>query len=160
MHCSSLVPGCEAVQGQGASDAVVVVVGMLAGCTGSASQWRGRRLIGQEVPTGIARAPQAQSAWHMQPSSPPTTTNYPPPPAMSLPRSNYDPRRVCLNPFPALSLGKYRRTVGIYLAGGLVRRMCSSEWSHTGTLTHLPCLRRPPLRLLDPRICVRGVRWE
>ena len=41
---------------------------------------------------------------------------------MSLPRSNYDPRRVCLNPFPNWSLGKHKRTMGIYLAGGLVRR--------------------------------------
>ncbi len=42
---------------------------------------------------------------------------------MSVPRSNYDPRRVCLNPFPSLdiSLGKYRRTAGVYIAGGLVR---------------------------------------
>ncbi|KII87978.1 hypothetical protein PLICRDRAFT_112370 [Plicaturopsis crispa FD-325 SS-3] len=38
---------------------------------------------------------------------------------MSLPRSNYDPRRVCLNPFPDVNLGKHRRTVGIYLAGAL-----------------------------------------
>jgi len=38
---------------------------------------------------------------------------------MSLPRSNYDPRRVCLNPFPNVNLGKHRRTVGIYLSGGL-----------------------------------------
>ncbi|KAE9400817.1 UPF0220-domain-containing protein [Gymnopus androsaceus JB14] len=38
---------------------------------------------------------------------------------MSLPRSNYDPRRVCLNPFPDLHLGKYRRNVGVYLAGAL-----------------------------------------
>ncbi|KAI0715934.1 UPF0220-domain-containing protein [Cerioporus squamosus] len=38
---------------------------------------------------------------------------------MSIPRSNYDPRRVCINPFPAISLGKHRRTIGIYLAGGL-----------------------------------------
>jgi len=38
---------------------------------------------------------------------------------MSLPRSNYDPRRVCLNPFPNLSLGKHRRTAGVYLAGAL-----------------------------------------
>ncbi|EIM89291.1 UPF0220-domain-containing protein [Stereum hirsutum FP-91666 SS1] len=40
---------------------------------------------------------------------------------MSLPRSNYDPRRVCLNPFPNLniSFGKHRRTIGVYLAGGL-----------------------------------------
>jgi len=38
---------------------------------------------------------------------------------MSLPRPNYDPRRVCLNPFPDLNLGKHRKTIGIYLAGGL-----------------------------------------
>jgi len=38
---------------------------------------------------------------------------------MSIPRSNYDPRRVFVNPFPELSLGKHRRTVGVYLAGGL-----------------------------------------
>ena len=42
-------------------------------------------------------------------------------PDMALPRSNYDPRRVCINPFPGLTLGKHRRTIGIYLAGGLVR---------------------------------------
>lgn len=43
-------------------------------------------------------------------------------PHMSLPRSDYDPRRVCLNPFPDLNLnfGKHRRTIGIYLAGALV----------------------------------------
>jgi hypothetical protein len=42
---------------------------------------------------------------------------------MSLPRSDYDPRRVCVNPFPFLNnvnLGKQRRTFGVYLAGGLV----------------------------------------
>jgi len=38
---------------------------------------------------------------------------------MSLPRVNYDPRRVCLNPFPEFTLGKHRRTVGVYLAGAL-----------------------------------------
>ncbi|KAJ8474398.1 hypothetical protein ONZ45_g15959 [Pleurotus djamor] len=38
---------------------------------------------------------------------------------MSLPRSNYDPRRVCLNPFPEFTLGKHRRTMGVYLAGAL-----------------------------------------
>ncbi|KAF9051694.1 hypothetical protein BJ165DRAFT_1341226 [Panaeolus papilionaceus] len=38
---------------------------------------------------------------------------------MALPRSNYDPRRVCLNPFPEFTLGKHRRTVGVYLAGAL-----------------------------------------
>ena len=42
---------------------------------------------------------------------------------MSLPRPNYDPRRVCINPFPNLDLhmGKYRRSVDVYIAGGLVR---------------------------------------
>ncbi|KAH8818974.1 hypothetical protein DL96DRAFT_1670218 [Flagelloscypha sp. PMI_526] len=38
---------------------------------------------------------------------------------MSLPRSDYDPRRVCLNPFPNIHLGKHKRTVGVYLAGAL-----------------------------------------
>ncbi|KXN83092.1 UPF0220 protein C8D2.02c [Leucoagaricus sp. SymC.cos] len=38
---------------------------------------------------------------------------------MSLPRSDYDPRRVCLNPCPNLTLGKHRRTIGVYLAGAL-----------------------------------------
>lgn len=51
-------------------------------------------------------------------SSPPSTTVQLP--TMSLPRSNYDPRRVCLNPFPELTLGKHKRTVGVYLAGALV----------------------------------------
>ena len=44
-----------------------------------------------------------------------------PPAAMSLPHSSYDPRRVCLNPFPNVSLGKHRRTIGVYLSGALVR---------------------------------------
>lgn len=51
-------------------------------------------------------------------STPPHTTVQLP--AMSLPRSNYDPRRVCLNPFPEFTLGKHKRTVGVYLAGALV----------------------------------------
>ncbi|KAF7303866.1 hypothetical protein MIND_00616500 [Mycena indigotica] len=38
---------------------------------------------------------------------------------MSLPRSQYDPRRVCLNPFPNVDFGKHRRTVGVYLSGAL-----------------------------------------
>jgi len=33
-------------------------------------------------------------------------------------RSDYDPR-VCLNPCPNFTLGKHRRTVGVYLAGAL-----------------------------------------
>lgn len=40
---------------------------------------------------------------------------------MSLPRANYDPRRVCLNPFPEFTFGKRRRAIGVYLAGALVR---------------------------------------
>ena len=46
---------------------------------------------------------------------------------MSLPRSNYDPRRVSINPFPAITLGKHSRTIGIYLAGGLVRLFCLDD---------------------------------
>ncbi|KIY62135.1 UPF0220-domain-containing protein [Cylindrobasidium torrendii FP15055 ss-10] len=38
---------------------------------------------------------------------------------MSLPRADYDPRRVCLNPFPEFTLGKHRRTAGVYIAGAL-----------------------------------------
>lgn len=61
-------------------------------------------------------------------------SSQPPPPfttssrfsLMSLPRGNYDPRRVCLNPFPEFTLGKHRRTVGVYLAGALVRRQSRS----------------------------------
>ncbi|ESK94349.1 hypothetical protein Moror_8214 [Moniliophthora roreri MCA 2997] len=40
-------------------------------------------------------------------------------PAMSLPRADFDPRRVCLNPFPNLHFGKHRRTIGVYTAGAL-----------------------------------------
>ena len=41
---------------------------------------------------------------------------------MSLPRSNYDPRRVCLNPFPNINIpfAKYRRSFGVYVSGALV----------------------------------------
>lgn len=41
--------------------------------------------------------------------------------SMSLPRADYDPRRVCLNPFPEFTLGKHKRTIGIYISGALVR---------------------------------------
>mgnify|MGYP001340694022 CR=1 FL=1 len=54
---------------------------------------------------------------------------------MSLPRSNYDPRRVCLNPFPNLTLGKHKRAIGVYIAGALVcdtsaspLATCSQRW--------------------------------
>jgi len=38
---------------------------------------------------------------------------------MSLPRADYDPRRVCLNPFPNFAFGKHKRAFGVYLAGAL-----------------------------------------
>ena len=46
---------------------------------------------------------------------------------MSLPRADYDPRRVCVNPCPNFTpgLGKHKRTVGVYLAGALVRLFLS-----------------------------------
>ena len=42
---------------------------------------------------------------------------------MSLPRADYDPRRVCVNPCPnfTLGVGRNKRTFGVYLAGVLVR---------------------------------------
>ena len=57
---------------------------------------------------------------------------------MSLPRSNYDPRRVCLNPFPEITLGKHRRAMGVYLAGALV---CShvKQSQYAITLMSLVC---------------------
>jgi hypothetical protein len=38
---------------------------------------------------------------------------------MSFTRANYNPSRVCINPFPELNLGRHRRTIGVYLAGAL-----------------------------------------
>jgi len=40
---------------------------------------------------------------------------------MSLPRADYDPRRVCVNPCPnfTLGVGRNKRTFGVYLAGAL-----------------------------------------
>ena len=84
---------------------------------------------------------------------------------MSLPRSDYDPRRVCLNPFPFLeriNLGKHRRTIGVYLAGGLVSPLSLPR--HAPLLTHAPfhslvlprtldlLRRRHPLRSRTPTI--------
>ena len=97
---------------------------------------QGRRFVCR-VPTDLSsqRRSLRSSPSSSSPSSPTTYSNrrtcshrHPPPRVctiqkllvMSLPRSNYDPRRVCLNPFPALNLGKHRRTIGVYLAGGLV----------------------------------------
>ncbi|KAF7348736.1 UPF0220-domain-containing protein [Mycena venus] len=44
----------------------------------------------------------------------------------SLPRANYDPRRVCLNPLH--NIGKHRRTAGVYLAGGLHAQFALANW--------------------------------
>jgi len=38
---------------------------------------------------------------------------------MSLPRSQYDPRRVCVLPFPTMSFSKHKRSLGVYVAGAL-----------------------------------------
>ncbi|KAF8630979.1 hypothetical protein AX15_002702 [Amanita polypyramis BW_CC] len=48
------------------------------------------------------------------------------PPFIMLPRATYDPRRVCVNPFPEISIGRHRRTIGIYLAGAL---FALANWS-------------------------------
>jgi len=61
-------------------------------------------------PTTASRPPQSEPK--PSPLSPSCTY-------MSLPRAHYDPRRVCLNPFPEFSIGRHRRTIGIYAAGAL-----------------------------------------
>ena len=68
----------------------------------------------------LSKGPVNRPITNTQPESLVITTQYQVLRTMSFPRSNYDPRRVCLNPFPDLNLGKYRRTIGIYLAGALV----------------------------------------
>jgi hypothetical protein len=42
---------------------------------------------------------------------------------MSLPHSQYDPRRVCIIPFPTLPFLKHKRALGVYAAGVLVRNL-------------------------------------
>jgi len=38
---------------------------------------------------------------------------------MSLPRSSYDPRGVCIIPFPTVALGQHKRAICVYAAGAL-----------------------------------------
>lgn len=68
-------------------------------------------------------APLSPRADSYQSSSYPKQHNH----IMSLPRSDYDPRRVCVNPCPNFTLGKHRRSIGVYLAGALVRVFLSSK---------------------------------
>ena len=58
---------------------------------------------------------------------------------MSLPRADYDPRRVCMNPCPnfTLGLGKQKRTVGVYLAGALVCPFRSTNGFRTRNSSHV-----------------------
>ena len=75
-----------------------------------------QRRMEKKIPTAYCPVSTAQLESHRSlPSSSNSLFH-----RMSLPRSNYDPRRVCLNPFPEISLGKHRRAVGVYLAGALV----------------------------------------
>ncbi|KAJ7835434.1 hypothetical protein B0H14DRAFT_3871053 [Mycena olivaceomarginata] len=57
---------------------------------------------------------------------------------MSLPPSNYDPRRVCLNPFPDIDFGKHRRTVGVYAA------VCLCKLAPSSTPASSPPTQRRP----------------
>jgi len=75
---------------------------------------------------------------------------------MSLPRSNYDPRRVCLSPFPALNLGKHRRTIGIYLAGGL---FALANWTFLDAAILSAHARDPWNGELDAPVHVAFVDW-
>lgn len=72
----------------------------------------------ESTTVSTVQSPSQPHPPRLSPPQPATTRN--PLSSMSLPRANYDPRRVCLNPFPEFSLGKHRRTVGVYLAGALV----------------------------------------
>ncbi|KAJ7182916.1 hypothetical protein C8R43DRAFT_1145469 [Mycena crocata] len=57
---------------------------------------------------------------------------------MSLPPSSYDPRRVCLNPFPNVDLGKHRRTVGVYFADSAhsLPLPTGFSWTHASFSAH------------------------
>ncbi|KAG6829619.1 hypothetical protein H0H92_004026 [Tricholoma furcatifolium] len=81
---------------------------------------------------------------------------------MSLPRSNYDPRRVFMNPFPELniSLGKHRRTIGVYLAGAL---FALANWTFLDAAILSAHARSPwgsnPEEPSDPPVHVTFVDW-
>ncbi|EPS98300.1 hypothetical protein FOMPIDRAFT_1042597 [Fomitopsis schrenkii] len=75
---------------------------------------------------------------------------------MSLPRSSYDPRRVCLNPFPALNLGKHRRTFGVYLAGGL---FALANWTFLDAAILSAHARDPWNDEYEPPVHVAFVDW-
>ena len=59
---------------------------------------------------------------------------------MSLPRSDYDPRRVCLIPFPTVAFGQHKRSLGVYTAGALVG---------LGNGNHMPAVLTQPLHLMQ-----------
>lgn len=71
-------------------------------------------------PSTFSTVESPSQSHHPDLSPPQSTTRWPSLSTMSLPRSDYDPRRVFVNPFPEISLGKHRRIVGVYLAGALV----------------------------------------
>lgn len=64
---------------------------------------------------------------------------------MSLPRADYDPRRVCVNPCPnfTLGFGRYKRSLGVYLAGALVRTFRSHHPFPTRKRIPKPQTNRP-----------------
>ncbi|TFK46472.1 UPF0220-domain-containing protein [Heliocybe sulcata] len=68
---------------------------------------------------------------------------------MSLPRGNYDPRRVCVNPFPNLSLDKHKRAIGVYVAGALFALASWQFWDAAILSRHTP----------DPEVHVTFVDW-
>ncbi|KAH7887206.1 hypothetical protein F5I97DRAFT_1936673 [Phlebopus sp. FC_14] len=72
-------------------------------------------------------------------------------------RTDYDPRRVCLNPFPELNLGKHRRTIGIYLAGAL---FALANWTFLDAAI-LSAHAHPPYNepQIEPPVHVEFVDW-
>ena len=81
--------------------------------------------VWEDTPSDSHDLPSTSMSTVTSPHPQPTSSHFLPTSSsrtfMSLPRANYDPRRVCLNPFPEFTFGKRRRAIGVYLAGALVR---------------------------------------
>ncbi|KAF8335221.1 hypothetical protein F5887DRAFT_1063391 [Amanita rubescens] len=75
---------------------------------------------------------------------------------MSFPHTHYDPRRVCLNPFPEFSIGRHRRTIGIYVAGAL---FALANWTFLDAAILSAHARSPWGRDEPPPVHVTFVDW-
>jgi hypothetical protein len=69
-----------------------------------------------------------------------------------LTHANYDPRRVCVNPFLEIDFETHRGSGGVYIAGGLVRPLKTRLWCHF--IDQAACTVRPWHQLAFPRACI------